>query len=209
MHKGQYLFSHLSESTYGALSGPPIVIGSTSTKTGIQHALICFSMFSNSTLNPRTFTFGGTSAIVTSMALIIGLESATAPTATIVSGLLIVAVADNISDSLSIHMYQEAERLDQRAALRATLTNFLARLIVALSFVMIVSVLPKFYAGIVALAWGFLLLVGLSCVLANTRGVSPLGEIGKHIGIAILVIVASRFIGTWILHHVSTSNSFG
>ena len=55
-------------------------------------------------LNPRAFTFGGTSAIVTSMGLIIGLESATATTATIVSGLLIVAVTDNISDSLSIHI---------------------------------------------------------------------------------------------------------
>jgi hypothetical protein len=117
-------------------------------------------------LNPRAFTFGGTSAIVTSMGLIIGLESATATTATIVSGLLIVAVTDNISDSLSIHMYQEAERLDERAALRATIANFLARLLVALSFVIIVAVFPAFSAGIVALAWGFLLLACLSYVVA-------------------------------------------
>jgi len=47
--------------------------------------------------NPRTFTFGGTSAIVTSMGLVIGLQSATAPPPTIVSGLLIIALADNIS----------------------------------------------------------------------------------------------------------------
>ena len=153
-------------------------------------------------LNPRAFTFGGTSAIVTSMGLIIGLESATATTATIVSGLLIVAVTDNISDSLSIHMYQEAERLDERAALRATIANFLARLLVALSFVIIVAVFPAFSAGIVALAWGFLLLACLSYVVARARGVSPLTEVGKHLGIAILVIAASRLIGTWILHHV-------
>ncbi len=164
-------------------------------------------------LNPRTFTFGGTSAIVTSMGLIIGLESVTAVTATIVSGLLIVAVADNISDSLSIHMYQEAERLDERAALRATLTNFLARLLVALSFAIIVVVLPQFYAGIVALVWGFLLLVGLSYVLARAQGISPLPEVGKHLGIAILVIATSRLIGSWILpwilHHIPTSASSG
>ncbi|HUK40330.1 MAG TPA: hypothetical protein VLX11_04790, partial [Candidatus Acidoferrales bacterium] len=85
-------------------------------------------------LNPRAFTFGGASAIVTSMGLVIGLQSATASQATIISGLLIVAVADNISDSLSIHMYQEAEKLEPQAALKATLINFVARLVVALSF---------------------------------------------------------------------------
>ena len=88
--------------------------------------------------NPRTFTFGGTSAIVTSMGLIIGLQSATAPPPTIVSGLLVIALADNISDSPSIHMYQEADRLEGKGAFRTTLANFVSRLLVALSFVFIV-----------------------------------------------------------------------
>jgi hypothetical protein len=154
--------------------------------------------------NPRTFTFGGTSAIVTSMGLVIGLQSATAPPPTIVSGLLIIALADNISDSLSIHMYQEAERLEGRQALRTTLANFASRLLVALSFVLIVITVPGFYAGIVAIGWGFLLLGGLSYILARERGVSALGEIGKHIAIAVSVIISSRFIGVWILHYTST-----
>ena len=42
------------------------------------------------------------------------------------------------SDSLSIHMYQEAERLEGKGALRTTLANFVSRLLVALSFVFIV-----------------------------------------------------------------------
>jgi len=52
-------------------------------------------------LNPRRFSFGGTSAIVTSMGLIIGLGAARAEMATIVSGLLIVGFADNMTDSLT------------------------------------------------------------------------------------------------------------
>ncbi|HEY7322690.1 MAG TPA: hypothetical protein VIE89_34440 [Candidatus Binatia bacterium] len=160
-------------------------------------------------LNPRTFIFGGTSAVVTSMGLIIGLQSATAPPPTIVSGLLVIALADNISDSLSIHMYQEAERLEGKGALRTTLANFVSRLLVALSFVFIVITVPAFYAGIVAVGWGFLLLAGLSYILARKRGVSAPGEIGKHIAIAVTVIIASRLIGTWILHHVSTSTALG
>jgi hypothetical protein len=153
-------------------------------------------------LNPRIFSFGSTSAIVTSMGVIIGLGAATARTATIVSSLLIFAVADNISDSLSIHMYQEAEKLDERSAFRATLTNFVARLLITLSFVMIAMLLAYPYAGIVALVWGFLLLTGLSYALAMERCVSPMAEIGKHLGVAVLVIAASRVIGSWIFFHV-------
>jgi len=160
-------------------------------------------------LNPRTFAFGGTSAIVTSMGLVIGLQSATASQATIISGLLIVAVADNISDSLSIHMYQEAEELEPQAALKTTLMNFVARLLVALSFVIIVIAFAASYAGIIAMCWGFLLLGGLSYLLARISGASPLKEVGKHIGIAILVIATSRLIGAWILHHLAASDSLG
>jgi VIT1/CCC1 family predicted Fe2+/Mn2+ transporter len=150
-------------------------------------------------LAPRTFSFGGTAAIVTSMGLIVGLRP---ETATIVSGLLVIAIADNISDSLSVHMYQEAENLEGRAAFRTTLTNFVARLSVALTFVIIVLVLPDPYAAIVALGWGFLLLAGLSYILARSRDVSPMPEVCKHLGVAVLVIAASRVIGSWILQYV-------
>jgi VIT1/CCC1 family predicted Fe2+/Mn2+ transporter len=153
-------------------------------------------------LKPRAFSFGSTSAIVTSMGLIIGLGTTATQTATIVSGLLIIAIADNITDSLSIHVYQEAERLEARSAFRATLMNFVARLLVVLTFAIIVLVLPGPYAGIVALAWGLLLLAGLSYVVARARDVRPLPEVGKHLGVAILVIAASRLIGSWILQYV-------
>lgn len=164
--------------------------------------------FWQSVLNPRAFTFGSASAIVTSMGLVIGLESATAPQATVISGLLIVAVADNMSDSLSIHMYQEAEKLEARTAFKTTVMNFVARLLVALSFVTIVMAFPESYRPIAAITWGLLLLVVLSYLLAGIRGVSPVREIAKHLGIAILVIATSRLIGSWILH-VSAANLFG
>jgi hypothetical protein len=153
-------------------------------------------------LNPRKFSFGGTSAIVTSMGLIIGLGAARASTATIVSGLLIVGFADNMTDSLSIHMYQESEKLEERTAFRATLTNFLTRVVTALSFVAIVLSLRPEYAGTVALAWGCLLLAIISYLLALERGVGPLREVAKHLVVAASVIVMSRIIGVWISRHI-------
>jgi VIT1/CCC1 family predicted Fe2+/Mn2+ transporter len=150
----------------------------------------------------RRISFGATSATVTSMGLIVGLGAVAAEKATILSGLLIVALADNLTDSLSLHVYQEAERLNGRAAFRATLTNFGARVLTALTFVVIVLVLPSPYAGTVALGWGVLLLATLSYLVARARGVRPWPEVGKHLGIATLVIGTSRVIGAWIAQHV-------
>ncbi len=153
-------------------------------------------------LSPRKFSFGGTSATVTSMGLIVGLGAAGADMATIVSGLLIAGFADNLTDSLSIHIYQEAEKLEERTAFRATVTNFVARVLAALSFVAIVLALPAAYARIVVILWGCLLLIAISYALARERGLRPLPEAAKHLGVAFLVIIASQVIGAWIGRHV-------
>jgi hypothetical protein len=150
----------------------------------------------------RTVSFGVASATVTSMGLIVGLGAAAAAKAIILSGLLIVALADNLTGSLSLHVYQEAERLNGRAAFQATLTNFGARVLVALTFVVIVLVLPAPYAGTVALGWGVLLLATLSYLVAGAREVHPWPVVGKHLGIVALVIGVSRVIGAWIAQHV-------
>jgi len=152
--------------------------------------------------SPRGYSYGSTAAIVTSVGLIIGFGAAAVSKAAVVSGLLIIAFADNISDSLSIHVYQESENLEGRAAFRATLTNFVARLLVALSFVGIVLVLPM--ASVVAIVWGIALLAGLTYVLARHRHVHPSKEIIKHLVVAFVVIVVSRMLGGWIAAHVAS-----
>ena len=88
----------------------------------------------NSMFDLRGVSFGSPAAIVTSMALIVGLDAATATKAQVVGALLIIGIADNLTDSLSVHIYQEAERLAERQALRTTVCNFFARLVVSLSF---------------------------------------------------------------------------
>ncbi|HLK12351.1 MAG TPA: hypothetical protein VKW76_13310 [Candidatus Binatia bacterium] len=151
----------------------------------------------------RRISFGATSATVTSMGLIVGLAAVAAEKATLLSGLLIAALADNLTDSLSLHVYQEAEQLNRRAAFRATLTNFSARILVALTFIGLVLLLPPYYASIFALGWGMLLLACLSYLVARARDVRPWSEVRKHLAVAALVIVASRAIGAWIARHIS------
>ncbi len=146
-----------------------------------------------------SLSFGGTAAIVTSVALIIGLDAATATRSTVVSGLLIVALADNLTDSLSLHVYEESDRrLSSPDAFARTLSNFGARLLLALTFVALVLVLPPGAAAIVSAAWGLLLLVALTWALARERRVHFGTEVAKHVAAALAVIAASRAIGTFI-----------
>jgi hypothetical protein len=152
--------------------------------------------------HPTGYSFGSTAAIVTSMGVIVGFSASTVARGPIVSSLLIVALADNISDSLSIHLYQESENLAGRPAFRATLTNFAARLLVSLTFVGLVVVLPRTLLAGVSLGWGTLLLAGLSYVLAHTRNVSAWREVAKHLLIAAVVVVVSRLSAALILAYV-------
>ena len=146
----------------------------------------------------RKVSFGTTAAIVTSLGVIVGLNAAAAQISAIVGSLLVIALADNLTDSLSVHVYQESERLSQREAFRTTVANFATRLLVSLSFIAIVVVLPTRAAILVCLGWGLLLLSVLSYALARDRQINPAFEMCKHCAVAIAVIVLSGAIGTWI-----------
>ena len=145
----------------------------------------------------RWLSFGGPAAIVTSMGLMVGLDAATTK-ATVIASLLVIAIADNLTDSLSVPIYQEAERLAARQAFRTTVANFFARLLTTASFILLFLLTPAPDSIWVCVAWGLVLLSGLSYLLAEARGADPLAEIGKHVGVAFAVIAVSKAIGLGI-----------
>ena len=106
-----------------------------------------------------------------------------------------IGLADNLTDSLSVHIYQESERLAHRQAFCTTVANYIARLAVTVSFVLLSLLLPPAIASFVCVAWGLFLLSGLSYLLAKERQVAVMGEIFKHTGVALTVIVMSKAIG--------------
>jgi len=150
----------------------------------------------------REIAFGSSSAIVTSLGLVVGFGAAAVSRAALVSGLLIIGLADNISDSLSIHIYQESENREVFAATKATLTNFLARLIIAITFVGLVLLSPPSIVVAISVAWGVLLLGALTYGVARIRRVNPWPEMIKHLIVALIVIGVSRELGGWIASHV-------
>ena len=150
------------------------------------------------TFDLRKLSFGGPAAIVTSMALIVGLDAATAAKTTVVTGLLIIGIADNLTDSLSVHIYQESESMAESQALRTTVANFLTRIAVSLSFIVLFWLLPTSTAIYVCVIWGFALLSGLSYLLARVRRANAISEVWKHSAVAFVVIALSKAIGVWL-----------
>lgn len=151
----------------------------------------------------RRVSFGSTSAVVTSIGLVVGFASTDMSRATLIASLLIVGIADNLSDSLSIHLYQEAEDLDPHEAFVSTVTNFLTRLAITATFVVLAATLTGAWLTVVAAVWGLAVLGVLTVSLAHQRHAPLRRELIRHYAIAIAVIVLSRLIGTFVAAHVT------
>ncbi len=149
-------------------------------------------------LRPTWISYGGTAAVVTGTGLVVGLQSAHSSAATLVGALLIIGVADNLTDSLSVHAYQEAEGLGGKAALRSTVANFIARFTLTLTFVGLVIALPAQWLQPVAIVWGAVLLAALTSLIARRRRASVASEVIKHLIVAFVVVSISKLLGIGI-----------
>jgi len=148
--------------------------------------------------------FGATSGVITTLGLITGLNAGTRSITAVLGGILVIAVADSMSDALGIHLAEEADpATDHEHVWQATITTFLTKFVFALSFAVPLLLLPLGPAVIASIAWGMLVIIVLSYFLARSQNESPWLIILEHTGIAILVVVLSHFIGVWV------ANTFG
>jgi VIT1/CCC1 family predicted Fe2+/Mn2+ transporter len=149
----------------------------------------------------QNYILGSSAAIITNISLIVGLGTARAGKAPIFSGLLTVALADNISDSLGIHLYKESEGVGEKLSLLATVLNFLSRLLVSLTFVAIVLIFPTSQAIIVGIVWALLLLNLVSYLVTRSHHGNSILEIIRHVLIAVIVILLSWCVGHLIAEY--------
>jgi len=143
--------------------------------------------------------FGATSGVITTLGLMTGLNAGTKSITAVLGGILVIAVADAMSDALGIHLAEEANpKTDHAHVWQATITTFLTKFIFALSFAVPLLLLPLGPAVVASIAWGMLVIVVLSYLLAKSQDEAPLPIILEHLGIAILVVILSNFIGAWV-----------
>ena len=143
--------------------------------------------------------FGATSGVITTLGLIVGLNAGTQSMVAVLGGILVVAVADAMSDALGIHIAQEADPdSTENHVWAATFWTFITKLIVALSFALPLLWLPLQMAVAVAVGWGMLVITLLSALLARIQRVAALPIITEHLVIAIVVVAISHYIGVWV-----------
>jgi len=145
---------------------------------------------------------GATAAIITSMGLIAGLTQGDSMRKTTIAGLLIIAIADNIADSLGIHIYKESEGTQRREIASVTYGNFITRFLLVLSFILIVFFLPAVPALIFSSIWGLALLVILSLSIARVKKTSIPAEILWHVAVALVVLISCKFLGILVYSHI-------
>lgn len=143
--------------------------------------------------------FGATSGVITTIGLIVGLHAGTQSMVAVLGGILVVAVADAMSDAMGIHLAQEADPDSTDDHIwAATIWTFLTKLVVALTFAIPLLWLPLQTAVIASVSWGLLVITLLSAFLARIQKVSALPVITEHLVIAIVVVTVSYFIGIWV-----------
>ncbi len=144
-------------------------------------------------------SFGLTSGIITTLGLMVGLDSGTHSKLAVIGGVLTIAIADAFSDALGIHISEESEnRHTSKEIWESTISTFLFKFLFALTFVVPVIMLELSTAVMVSVIWGMLVLGAASFGIAREQKKNPVKVISEHLAIAILVVIIAYFFGIWI-----------
>ena len=144
-------------------------------------------------------SFGLTSGVITTLGLMVGLHSGTHSRAVVIGGIATIAMADALSDALGIHVSEESKNSSPaRQIWEATLATFVAKFVIALTFMVPVLFYPLSLAIGISVGWGLLLLAVLSFFLAKAQAISPWKVIGEHVAIALCVIGLAHLVGDWV-----------
>ncbi len=141
--------------------------------------------------------FGLTSGVITTLGLMIGLNSGTSSKQIVISGILIIAIADALSDALGVHISQESNSNKQQAIWESTLATFLSKFLVALTFIIPILLFDLQLAIYLNLVWGLIILTILSFYIAKNQKTKPVKVISEHLAITIVVVTITYYIGLW------------
>ncbi len=145
------------------------------------------------------FSFGLTSGIITTLGLMVGLSSGTSSKLAVIGGILTIAIADASSDALGIHISEESEnKHTTREIWESTLSTFICKFAIALTFLVPVLLLELTSAIVVSIVWGLSLLCIFSFDNAKNGKITPWKVVLEHLTIGLMVILVAHFVGNWI-----------
>ena len=144
-------------------------------------------------------TFGLTSGVITTMGLMVGLNSGTHSRLAVLGGILTIAVADAFSDALGIHIAEESENTHTPWEIwQSTIATLVTKFLFALTFAVPVLLLDLSTAVTASVVYGLTVLAVLSYYLARDQQENPAKVIAEHLAIAVAVIVITHLTGKWV-----------
>jgi VIT1/CCC1 family predicted Fe2+/Mn2+ transporter len=140
--------------------------------------------------------FGLTSGIITTLGLMMGLYSGTHDRVIVIGGILIIAIADSLSDAFGIHVSEESEnKHTQKEIWESTLSCLFCKFIVTSSFIIPVLIIELKIAVYVSIIYGLSLLSILSFNIGKEQKTKTWVVIIEHLVIAVVVIIAAYYVG--------------
>jgi vacuolar iron transporter family protein len=145
------------------------------------------------------FSFGITSGIVTTLGLIVGLNSGTHSQVTVIGGILTIAIADSFSDALGIHISEESEgKHTEKEIWQSTISTFIAKFVFASIFIFPILFFKLSTAIIISIILGLSLLSILSFLLSRKQNTNAWKVVLEHLTVASVVILLAHYAGVWI-----------
>jgi len=143
--------------------------------------------------------FGLTSAVITTLGLIVGLHSFSGSKLVVIGGILTIAIADSFSDALGIHISEESESIHtDREIWESTIATFIAKFLFAFTFMVPVFLFELSTAILISVIWGLLTLTFLSYIITRDEKENTWKVIVEHFVIALIVISFTHYVGDWV-----------
>ncbi len=141
--------------------------------------------------------FGLTSGVITTLGIIVGLHSGTHSWLAVLAGMLVLAIADALSDAIGIHISEEAEGEHATKEIwEATLFTFSSKFAFSLTFVPLIIFIEEISTAILAsVVWGLFLIVIISFYTAKLQNKNINRTIAEHLLVTILVIFLAHYLG--------------
>lgn len=150
-------------------------------------------------------SFGSVSGVISTLGLMVGLESGTRSEMAVIGGIIMIAIADSFSDALSMHVSEESQRDKKQDFIwQVTIATFVGKIVIALSFIVPFIFLNMTQAIFVNIVWGLLLIAIINYFVAKGRMTHPAKLIIEHLFIAICVIAITYLAGILVRGYLIT-----
>lgn len=142
-------------------------------------------------------SFGLTSGIITTLGLIIGIESATNSKLAVIAAILSVALADSLSDAMGMHLSEESRKDETNKPIWAiSLFTFIGKAIFSLIFLIPIVYLDLDLAIKISSVVGIIIISILAIYIAHRKSHPIIKEVLEHVSLAIIVIFISYYLGS-------------